>query len=89
MASQGYAVDAHVEVSERVAQTISHFVKAHSIDIVAMSTHGRGASRLFLGSVTDKVLRSVDVPMLLHRPIETHRDEHEMEPVETAASSAA
>jgi len=65
----GYAVDTHVEVSEKVAQAIADFVKAHNIDLVAMSTHGRGASRLFLGSVADKVLRSVDVPMLLHRPV--------------------
>ena len=67
---KGYTVDAHVEVSDKVAQAIADFVKAHNVDMVAMSTHGRGASRLFLGSVADKVLRSVDVPMLLHRPIE-------------------
>ena len=35
-----------------------------------MSTHGRGASRLLLGSVADKVLRSSRVPVLLYRPIE-------------------
>jgi nucleotide-binding universal stress UspA family protein len=68
---QGHAVDTHVEVAEKVAQAIADYVKAHNIDLVAMSTHGRGASRLFLGSVTDKVLRSVDVPMLLHRPTES------------------
>jgi len=34
-----------------------------------MSTHGRGASRLLLGSVADKVLRASGLPMLLNRPV--------------------
>ena len=71
--SEGHTVDAHVEVSDKVAQAVADFVKTHNIDIVAMSTHGRGASRLLLGSVSDKVLRSVDTPMLLHRPIAAAR----------------
>jgi hypothetical protein len=33
-----------------------------------MSTHGRGASRLLIGSVADKVLRASGLPVLLHRP---------------------
>jgi nucleotide-binding universal stress UspA family protein len=34
-----------------------------------MSTHGRsGLGRLFLGSVTERVLRSVSVPVLLWNP---------------------
>ena len=37
--------------------------------LVAMSTHGRsGLGRLFLGSVAERVLRSVSVPMLLWKP---------------------
>ena len=35
-------------------------------DLVAMSTHGRsGFSRLAFGSVTDKVLRSINIPVLV------------------------
>jgi hypothetical protein len=34
-----------------------------------MTTHGRGASRFFLGSVADKILRGSGLPLLLHRPI--------------------
>ena len=34
-----------------------------------MSTRGRGASRLLIGSVADKVLRGSGLPTLLHRPI--------------------
>ena len=40
-------------------------------DLVAIETHGRGGlSRLFLGSVADKVLRGSTLPVLLQRPIE-------------------
>lgn len=36
-----------------------------------MSTHGHGGlTRLILGSVTDKVLRSASVPVLVFRPPE-------------------
>lgn len=37
--------------------------------LVAMSTHGRsGLGRLFLGSVAERVLRAVSIPMLLWKP---------------------
>ena len=37
--------------------------------LIAMSTHGRsGLGRLFLGSVSERVLRSVSVPVLLWKP---------------------
>ena len=61
-------VDPHVVVSERVANAILEFARGVSPSLVAMSTHGRGASRLFLGSVADKVLRASNVPMLIRRP---------------------
>jgi nucleotide-binding universal stress UspA family protein len=39
-----------------------------NVDLVAMSTHGRaGISRWALGSVTDKVLRAGNVPVLMVR----------------------
>jgi nucleotide-binding universal stress UspA family protein len=39
-------------------------------DLIAISTHGRtGASRWLLGSVTEKVLRSSSVPILIVRPL--------------------
>jgi nucleotide-binding universal stress UspA family protein len=37
-------------------------------DAVALTTHGRGMSRLLVGSVADKVLRGTTVPLLLFRP---------------------
>jgi nucleotide-binding universal stress UspA family protein len=39
------------------------------VDLLVMGTHGRGGfERLFLGSVTEKVLRSTDVPVLTVPP---------------------
>jgi nucleotide-binding universal stress UspA family protein len=65
----GINVDAHVVVSGRTAQAIMDFASSHAVDVIAMSTHGRGASRFLLGSVADKVLRGSALPMLIHRPI--------------------
>jgi nucleotide-binding universal stress UspA family protein len=46
-------------------------IKAHSagVDLVVMGTHGRtGIDRIFLGSVAEKVVRSVDRPVItVHR----------------------
>lgn len=68
----GVTVDAEVEVSEHVAQAIIEFARTHDVDVIAMSTHGRGMSRLFLGSIADKVLRSAGLPVLLRRPVGVH-----------------
>jgi nucleotide-binding universal stress UspA family protein len=39
-------------------------------DLIALGTHGRrGLSRLFRGSVADKVIRGAAVPVLVHRPV--------------------
>ena len=57
-----------VMVSPAVAPAIVDHVRGREIDVIAMSTHGRGMSRLFIGSVADKVRRGAEVPMLLLRP---------------------
>lgn len=55
---EGLAGPALVEQIERTAP-----------DLVVMATHGRGPlSRLWLGSVTDHVIRHASVPLLLVRP---------------------
>jgi nucleotide-binding universal stress UspA family protein len=69
----GLAVDSRVIVAENAAAEIVAQTAAREADVVAMSTHGRGASRLLLGSVADKVLRSSRVPVLLYRPVEVRR----------------
>jgi nucleotide-binding universal stress UspA family protein len=62
-------VDAQVIVGGRVAESIIDFAHGHAVDVIAMSTRGRGASRILLGSVADKLLRASGLPMLLRRPV--------------------
>lgn len=40
----------------------------HSADLIAMTTTGRGASRIFIGSVADAVMKGTSLPLLLYRP---------------------
>jgi len=48
---------------------ILDYTREHAVDLIAMSTHGRGGlARMLLGSVADKVIRGADVPVLLQRP---------------------
>ena len=55
-------------VSERTAASIIDYARGHDIDLIAMCTHGRGATRLLVGSVADALLRGSGIQMLLHRP---------------------
>ncbi len=51
------------------AEQIIDYAKANSIDLIAMSTHGRsGIGRWVFGSVADKVLHAGDTPVLVVRP---------------------
>ena len=53
---------------------ILDYVEDEGIDLVVMGTHGRtGLGRYLLGSVTEKVVRLSDVPVLTVRH---HEDEH-------------
>jgi len=61
-------VESQVVVATNVAQEIVDFAQNHDGDVIAMSTQGRGASRLVVGSVADKVLRGSKIPVLLSRP---------------------
>ncbi|MEO8621486.1 MAG: universal stress protein [bacterium] len=57
-----------VVVAMSVAPALLEFARDHRADAIAMSTHGRGASRLLIGSVADEVMRGSGLPMLMHGP---------------------
>jgi nucleotide-binding universal stress UspA family protein len=67
---RGCRVSTTVVVSESPAQAILDQGRPEATDCIAMATRGAsGVRRLVLGSVTDKVVRGADVPVLaLHPP---------------------
>lgn len=53
----------------RPAEEIVRYADQHSADLIAMSTHGRPELvRMLLGSVTDRVIRTSPVPVLVVHP---------------------
>lgn len=62
-------VQAKVTVQEGVVtESILEFARENSIDMIVMGTHGRkGFQRLTVGSVTERVLRKADCPVLVVR----------------------
>jgi nucleotide-binding universal stress UspA family protein len=53
--------------AHRVGEAITQVATERDADLIAMATHGRGASRLLLGSVADKVIRGTTCSILLCR----------------------
>jgi nucleotide-binding universal stress UspA family protein len=50
------------------ADRLADYVDANAIDLVVMTTHGRGGfSRFWLGSVADRLVRRINTPMLVLR----------------------
>lgn len=48
------------------AEHIVEYAKEQAIDLIVMSTHGRsGFKRFFVGSVTDRVIRTGETPVLV------------------------
>ena len=51
--------------------TLAQYVDELGVDLVVMTTHGRGGvERAWLGSVADHLVRALEVPVLLVRPVE-------------------
>ena len=74
MRDVGLRVNVVVDVHTQPARSIVEYATAQAVDVIAMTTHGRGAvGRLVAGSVSTAVLRSSPTAMLLYRPDpETH-----------------
>lgn len=52
-----------------VVDTLCNYAREHAIDLVVLSTHGRGPlARFWLGSVADELLRKMPMPVLAIRP---------------------
>lgn len=67
--AEGLTVETRVDEEPEPATAILHEAKKQPVDLIALSTHARhGLSRLFLGSVANKLIRSADVPILVQRP---------------------
>lgn len=61
------SVEQSVVISEFAAPALLELATSNHVDLVAIATHGRGASRLVLGSVADKLLRGGTTPLLIAR----------------------
>jgi nucleotide-binding universal stress UspA family protein len=67
---RGLTVKTCVVVDEEPASGILVEAQIRHADLISMETHARrGLSRLFLGSVADKIVRSGTAPVLLHHPV--------------------
>lgn len=68
LAKEGLTVDSRVLTGDDAARALLDFTKGEEVDLVALSTRGRGGvSRFFLGSVADKLVRGAAVPVLAVR----------------------
>jgi nucleotide-binding universal stress UspA family protein len=69
--SRSLRVRTRIGVEDHPAAAILHHASACDADLIAIETHGRGGlSRLFLGSIADKLLRGSTIPVLVHHPAE-------------------
>jgi nucleotide-binding universal stress UspA family protein len=52
-----------------VADSLCDYAKANGVELIVMTTHGRGPfARAWLGSVADELVRKSPIPILLARP---------------------
>jgi nucleotide-binding universal stress UspA family protein len=66
---RGIDADVVVLVDGQSGRAIVDYAATHGADLIAMTTHGRGAlKRLVAGSVSQHVLRHASTPVLMYRP---------------------
>lgn len=72
------------------AETILEYVDDRGVDLVAMGTHGRrGVERLVTGSVTERVVRLSDVPVVTTRAVATDPPDYDEVLLATDGSAGA
>ena len=60
--------DTRIEFAASESQAIRTDIETHDVDLVVVGTHGRtGFDRYLLGSVTEQLIRTADVPVLTVR----------------------
>ena len=65
----GYNVRGELLEGSGIAQPIIDFVNSGEIDMMVMSTHGRtGLTRKLFGSLAQRLLLDVHIPILLYNP---------------------
>ena len=70
-AAHGLTIVHELRTGEPAAE-LARYAEAESIDLVVMTTHGRGGiSRFWLGSVADRMVRRSARPILMLRPDES------------------
>lgn len=87
--SEKYAleIDSHVLIAHEIAEAVVDFALRSNVEAIAMSTHGRGATRLVLGSVADKIIHAAALPMLLQAPADESAEEDVLEEAEPQSAS--
>jgi nucleotide-binding universal stress UspA family protein len=61
-------VTEHVVVDHPIAEAILNEVRSQPHPVIALATHGRGLTRLVLGSVATDVIHHARCPVLIYRP---------------------
>lgn len=82
-------IETEAIAGEHVADAVLSRARAVAADVVAMSTRGRGASRLLLGSVADKILRGFDGALLLLGPVAARELEDEQQSASVLRTAGA
>lgn len=77
---EGVNTTTFVSGGNNPSDEILSYCDEHGIDLVVMGTHGHsGLNRLFLGSTTERTLRSASIPVVAVPPAEEEKEAGENE----------
>ena len=63
-----------------VAEVLEAYAQRNDVDLIVISTHGRGGiARFSLGSVTDSLIRHTSIPVLVVKPSTSYLNPHVIE----------